>query len=230
MISVCHFSGSSEKSYSTSLALLAVFLAGVFLNINCGASVDIDDPNTNLIWYGDDNYITTGATSSNVPTWYGFPQLDTLRYFNDTRFPKYCYQIPVKSNFTYMLRAEFYYGVYDNANSLPTFQMAIDGLVVANVTNTKDTGYYYELTYQSQGNTTYLCLLRDQTKTNPFISTISLRRVKPYPKMYTSHLSKGFMAVTRYRYSFGSSNTPRYVCIYELVKDSINCFSLNFCV
>jgi len=81
-----------------------------------------------------------------------------------------------------MLRAEFCYGISDTANSLPKFKMVIDGLVVANVTNTKDLAYYYEFTYVAQGNTTFLCLLRDQTNANPFISTISLRRVIPTPK------------------------------------------------
>ena len=189
-------------------------MADIFLNINCGYSTDILDPKTDLMWYGDDKYISTGFTSSNVPNWAGFPQLNTLRYFNDTRIPKYCYQMPVVPLSTYMLRTEFYYGLYDNLNSLPTFQMAIDGLIVANITNTRDTAYNYENTYQAQGNVTFLCLLRDSSNTNPFISTISLRRVKPYPTLSSKHLSKGYIALTRDRYSFGAITTPRYVCIY----------------
>ena len=29
-------------------------LADIFLNINCGSSVDIQDPDTRLTWYADD--------------------------------------------------------------------------------------------------------------------------------------------------------------------------------
>jgi hypothetical protein len=188
-------------------------LADIFLNINCGSSVDIQDPDTGLTWYADDKYISTGFTSSNVPNWPGYPQLDTLRFFNDTRVPKYCYEMPVVPQSTYMVRAEFYYGMYDNANSLPTLMMAIDGLMVANVTNTINFAYYYENTYQAQGNTTYLCLLRDYSNTNPFISTISLRNIRPYPTMSTNHLEKGYIVLTRNRYSFGATTTPRYVCM-----------------
>lgn len=96
----------------------------MILNINCGSSVNVEDPLTKLTWYADDRYITTGATSSNLPDIYkDFPQLKTLRFFNDTRRPKYCYELPVLSNYTYMLKAHFYYGRYDNGNSEPTFQM-----------------------------------------------------------------------------------------------------------
>ncbi|KAG0591579.1 hypothetical protein KC19_1G185300 [Ceratodon purpureus] len=195
----------------------------IFLNINCGYSTDILDPLTNLTWYGDDKYISTGFTSSNVKNYPWFPQLNTLRYFNDTRIPKYCYQMPVVPLSTYMLRTEFYYASYDNLNSLPTFQMTIDGLIVANISNTKDSAFYIEYTYQAQGNATFLCLLRDSSKTNPFISTISLRRVKPYPTLSSKHLSKGYIAKTRHRYSFGATSGPRYPKdIYDRYWNSVN--------
>ncbi len=37
-------------------------------------------------------------------------------------------------NMTYVIRGIFFYGSYNNATKLPSFQMAIDGTVVANVT------------------------------------------------------------------------------------------------
>jgi len=188
-------------------------MAGIFLNIDCGSSLDSKDPITTLPWYVDSSYISAGESSSNVLTWDGYPQLKTLRFFNDTRFPKYCYKLPVASTAIYMLRTEFYYGTYDGGNTAPSFQMTIDGLVVANVTSTLTGGYYYETTYVAKGNTTFLCLLRDETNTNPYISTISLRRVTAYPVMNDFHLSKGFVANTIDRYSLGSSKTPRSVCM-----------------
>lgn len=189
----------------------------IFLNINCGSSVDVEDTVTKLTWYGDDKYITTGATSSNVPNFR--PELNTLRFFNDTRLPKYCYELPVLSNYTYMLKTHFYYGRYDNGNSEPTFQMTIDGLVVENVTTSLTAAYYFDYTYTAQGNTTFVCFLRDQTRANPFISSLSLRRARVYPAMSYSLRSWRRIAKTEWRWNFGGTTSPRYAGLTACIHD-----------
>ena len=202
-----------SKLLSTTPCYAALFdLAGLFLNINCGSSNSIIDPITKLTWNPDTNYTSGGFTSTNVPAWPDYPQLDSLRYFNDSTIPKYCYQLPVITLSAYMVRTIFYYGNYDNLKTPPTFYLSIDGLIVANVSNTQTSAYYYEYTYQAVDNTTFLCLLRDSTKANPFISTIELRRILPYPALNTKQLEVGYVATTRTRLSFGAINTPRYVC------------------
>jgi hypothetical protein len=140
--------------------------------------------------------------ASQVPA---FPELTTLRFFNGSH-PKDCYSLPVTQNSKYYLRASFYYGQYDNAAAAPIFYMAIDTTVVANISTAPDDlngpadkASYVEFTIEAQSHVTYLCLLRDSTNTNPFISAIALRPAVSYnygwddilgANRYLSHLAR----------------------------------------
>jgi hypothetical protein len=159
------------------------------LYIDCGATAAYNDSVTGIQWVPDDGYITTGVNvgsvvpASQVPA---FPELTTLRYFNGSH-PKDCYSLPVTQNSKYYLRASFYYGQYDNAATAPTFYMAIDTTVVANISTELEylngpagKSSYVEFTIKAQSHVTYLCLLRDSTNTNPFISAIALRPAVSY--------------------------------------------------
>jgi hypothetical protein len=148
------------------------------------------DPNTGITWVSDAPYITTGvnaAVAADVPD---FPELNTLRYFPDSR-AKNCYTLPVSANTFYLIKATFFYGSYDNpaTATLPTFQMAIDQTIVANVTfeNAK-TGTYREISYASQANVTFLCFLRDSSQSNPFVSAISLTDLPYYGNIFLDDL------------------------------------------
>ena len=166
-----------------------------------------NDSVTRLQWVPDDGYITTGVNvgyvvpASQVPA---FPEFTTLRFFNGSH-PKDCYSLPVTPNAKYLLRTSFYYGNYDNAATAPTFHMAIDATVVANISTASGNlngpydSSYEEFTIKAQSNVTYLCLLRDSTNTTPFISAIALRPVVSYNRVwddilaanrYLSHLAR----------------------------------------
>ena len=180
-----------------------------FLYIDCGSTATYNDSVTGLQWVPDDGYITTGVNvgsvvpASQVPA---FPEFTTLRFFNGSH-PKDCYSLPVTPNATYLLRASFYYGDYDNATTAPTFHMAIDATVVANISTASENlngpvagkSSYEEFTIKAQSNVTYLCLLRDSTNTTPFISAIALRHIVSYDSawdmilavnQYLSHLAR----------------------------------------
>jgi hypothetical protein len=135
-------------------------------------------------------YITTGvnaAVAADVPN---FPELNTLRYFPDSR-AKNCYTLPVSANTLYLIKATFFYGAYDNpaTATLPTFQMAIDQTIVANVTfENAITGTYTEISYASQANVTFLCLLRDSSQSNPFVSAICLTSLPFYGDTFRADL------------------------------------------
>jgi len=148
-----------------------------FVYIDCGASTAYVDPMTGLQWVPDDGYITTGVNIGNLivdSPYLEFPELTTLRYFNES-YPKDCYSLPVTRNGTYLLRASFYYGHYDGASTPPTFQMAIDATIVANISTSTSDVQYEEFAIKTQSNVTYLCLLRDWSNTVPFISAIAIR-------------------------------------------------------
>ena len=179
-----------------------------FLYIDCGSTAAYNDSVTGIQWVPDDGYITTGVNvgsvvpASQVPA---FPELTSLRFFNGSH-SKDCYSLPVTQNSKYLLRASFHYGNYDNAATGPTFRMAIDATVVANISTASGDlngpavgSSYFEFTIKAQSNVTYLCLLRDPTDTNPFISAIALRPVVSYnfgwddilgANRYLSHLAR----------------------------------------
>jgi hypothetical protein len=153
-----------------------------FVYIDCGASAAYVDPVTGLQWVPDDGFITTGVNVGNVTvnsSYSEFPELTTLRYFNES-YPKYCYSLPVTFNSTYLLRVSFNYGHYDGASTLPTFEMAIDATLVAEISSSTSDVHYEEFAIKTQSNVTYLCLLRDSSNTVPFISAIALRPFMSY--------------------------------------------------
>ncbi len=183
------------------------------------------DSITNISWVPDaPEYITTGV-NGNVPSaksiYANFSEFTTVRYFPDTR-AKNCYSFPVLLNSTYLIRGTFFYGNYDNGTTLPSFQMAIDGTIVANVTFHNATIFvYHEFIVASVSNVTYLCLLRDSSNSVPFISAISFSFL-PDRFLYSTSTVYGFLygtpgkyLETKYRLNFGGDGLVRYVIIFS---------------
>lgn len=160
-----------------------------FLHIDCGAPAQYTD-DWDITWRTDDAYVSTGAVgfSTDTTVW---QELLNLRFFRNSR-GKNCYTLPVTPKKTYMLRAEFCYGNYDgNGLPYPSFQMALDSTIVENVTIYRGASFNHirELTFMATRNVTSLCLLRDQTNSTPFISSISLRAVPELPPYIMKRVS-----------------------------------------
>jgi len=143
----------------------------------------------------------------------------TVRYFPDTR-AKNCYSFPVMSNSTYLIRGTFFYGNYDKGTTLPSFQMVIDGTIVANVTFDNAAIFVYrEFMVASVSNVTFLCLLRDSSNSVPFTSAISFSFL---PADFFESTVYGFLFgtqkiyfQTKYRLNFGGDGLVRYVIIFS---------------
>jgi hypothetical protein len=91
--------------------------------------------------------------------------------------------------------------------------MGIDGDIVANVTfHDADTFVYHEFSYLSQptSNVTFLCLIRDSSKSVPFISAISLSQLSNNYYAYADYFPEYFLK-TKYRLNFGGNGIIRYV-------------------
>jgi len=194
--------------------MLHVLMAD-FLNIDCGATASYVDPLTGFTWVPDDAYITTGKIATPVfpDNLKNFTELNGLRYFDDLR-PKNCYTLPVTGSSTYLLRVTFYYGNYDNKNQVPSFQVAVDGTILDNVTALAgNVGSYSEYHFMSQGNVTYVCLLRTSPQFVPFISGISLKPASAlssgYATQYSTFLNQGVFMKTRLRANYGGTQTIR---------------------
>jgi hypothetical protein len=181
----------------------------------------------------DAQYITTGVNAEVPDAYTSYPQFSeftTLRYFPDSR-KKNCYRLPVTPNNTYLIRATFFYGSYDqNINAtttttlgLPSFQIAIDETLVSNVTFVA-----------SQSFVIYLCLVRDDSSSqssNPFVSSISLHPLPSLPPFVVADLLQDQRKYyqTKYRLSFGGQATDpiRYV---GLVRARLICKLLSSCI
>jgi hypothetical protein len=125
------------------------------------------------------------------------------------------------------MRGTFFYGSYDNATTLPSFYMGIDGTIVANVSfNDANTFVYYEFSYLSQpnNNVTFLCLLRDSSNSVPFISAISF---SPLPNTYFDY--EGYVpnafTETKYRLNFGGNEIIRCVSQIMSIPNVLLCSS-----
>ncbi len=170
----------------------------------------------------DDRFIdeksgVNANVSSSSQYYPDFSELTTLRYFPDSR-AKYCYSFPVTPNTTYRIRGTFFYGNYDNQNTVPKFQMAIEGTIVAsNFISEVNVIAYQEISFVPQRNVTFLCLSRDITNSVPFISAISL--VKSNPEAVFAHnLYMGYYYVTQFRWNFGGNGIIRYVISQNYVR------------
>ncbi|KAH8946588.1 hypothetical protein BDL97_12G103800 [Sphagnum fallax] len=185
--------------------------------VDCGSNASYVDKITNISWVPDAQYITAGENryvASAQSIYPNFSEFTTMRYFPDST-AKNCYSFPAITNQTYQIRGTFFYGFYDNAMTTPSFQMGIDGTIVANVTfNDAATFVYYEFSYVSQLNTnkTFLCLLRDSSNSIPFISAISFSPL-PNDSFYSYsglQLYEGYYLQTKYRLNFGGNRFVRY--------------------
>jgi hypothetical protein len=193
------------------------------ISVDCGSNANYVDSVRNLSWVPDDEYITNGV-NGDVPSaqayYPDFSEFKTVRYFPDS-LAKNCYRFAAMPNMTYMIRGTFFYGSYDSSPKLPSFQMAIDGTVVANVTFDDPTIFvYHEITFMTQlNNVTFLCLLRDSSNSVPFISAISFWSLPDglWNANVAAVLGEGVYLKTKYRLNFGGNDVVRYVAQIILI-------------
>jgi hypothetical protein len=199
--------------------------------VDCGSNTKYVDKVTNITWVPDAPYITSGvngyvpSAQTNYPS---FSEFTTVRYFPDSH-PKNCYTFPVVAKQTYLMRGTFFYGSYDNATTLPSFHMGIDGNIVANVSfNDANTFVYYEFSYPSQqnNNVTFLCLLRDSSDSVPFISAISLSLLPNTYYDYGDDYYFNYPYETKYRLNFGGNGIIR--CVSQIMSIP-NCLLCSSC-
>ncbi|KAH9531332.1 hypothetical protein CY35_19G033000 [Sphagnum magellanicum] len=220
-----------DKCTGVSTAWLLMAVLGVLCNVsvpgalaqnppgsffvNCGSTASYVDNVTRITWMPDDWFIdeksgVNANVSSSSQYYPGFSELTTLRYFPDSR-AKNCYRFPVTPNTTYRIRGTFFYGNYDNHATVPKFQMAIEGTIVAsNFIREAHVIEYQEISYVPQRNVTFLCLSRDITNSVPFISAISLVKSKPEAHVVAHDLYKGYYYVTQFRWNFGGNGIIRH--------------------
>ncbi|KAF7814190.1 putative leucine-rich repeat receptor-like protein kinase [Senna tora] len=196
-----------------------------FISIDCGANVDhVDD--SNGIWYErDDKFIGSGSNYEispdirfdNSPTVNG--QILTLRSFPEgerncyTLKPKPKQEMKQNQKNSYLIRAVFSYGNYDNKNRVPVFHLYL-GVNYWKTIQLPDDSYYeyqdiilhHDHLY-STDNILQVCLVNIERGT-PFINSLELRPLNN--SIYNSNNSTIYLML---RYDIGSglpSSITRY--------------------
>lgn len=193
------------------LGACACVANGMFLSIDCGGSDSYTD-NHNIRWVGDNEYVHSGVPQSvgNVR-----PRVvSTVRVFSSLK--KNCYTVPVTAGDRILVRASFYYGNFDGANSPPIFDLYFDATYWTKVNITGYSSYInnYEVIYVVNKNTTSICLAQTLPHQFPFISSLEFRSLGS--NMYT-RLGSGYALFGVNRFAFGAyQNMIRYVRMTNL--------------
>lgn len=171
-----------------------------FVSIDCGALAAQNS--TNISWVPDSPYVTTGenANISNASIPY-----NTLRFFSGN-LPKNCYVFNSTANMSYLVRAGFLYGNYDNSNTLPSFELIFDAThwTAVEITGTYDV-ISHEMIVAASGGSFSVCVARTNVSTSvPFISSLEIRQLSDQNMYLPVH--QNFLLRTDWRINFGKND------------------------
>jgi Malectin-like domain len=151
------------------------------LSINCGLPANTTYVETNdLTYVSDDQFVKTGVISnisSSLISQYGdqiFKEYLTVRYFPTG--VRNCYTIrSLTPGFKYLIRANFFYGNYDNLYKFPIFDIYLG----ANFWNTVNTSsaIFPEIIITATADYLHVCLI-NKGQGIPFISSLHLRKLE----------------------------------------------------
>ncbi|XP_026389065.1 LRR receptor-like serine/threonine-protein kinase IOS1 isoform X1 [Papaver somniferum] len=203
--------------FSCFLVLVPVS-AKVFLSIDCGSSsLKPRTDENSIVWVGDGPYIQTGnihqVNGSTEPK-FDSNVMSTLRAFPTRK--KNCYSIDIDNKAEedntmvdrVLVRANFYYGNYDNKSSPPTFNLQFNGNNWKQNNNTENSIVYEEVVFSlKKGNNIDVCLAQTQPDNIPFISALEVRSLDSDAYSYVPSDYPSFFVD---RVAYGTNTTIRY--------------------
>ncbi|VVA98885.1 unnamed protein product [Arabis nemorensis] len=180
-----------------------------FISLDCGLSPTeppYNDPSTGLTYSTDDGFVQTGKTGKIQKEFepiFSKPSLK-LRYFPDGI--RNCYTVNVTEGTSYLIKAVFVYGNYDDLNNYPSFDLYLGPNLWATVDmNGRVNGTIQEIIHKTISKSLQVCLVKTGTS-NPMINTLELRPLKNTTYNTQSGSLKFF-----FRYYFSTSGfTIRY--------------------
>jgi len=197
------------------------------ISIDCGANAEYIDE-TNGFWYErDDKYIQSGSNgqiSLDLTFSVGTVQLKTLRSFPEGE--RNCYTIMKATKLgqkqTYLIRALFLYGNYDEKEQLPIFDLYF-GVNFWSTVQLPNSSFfmYHDLIQQVSKDTIQVCLV-NTGKGTPFINALELR-----PLFNNSYYSSSHPLKLQVRYDIGSG-LPRTITRYVLFYNLFILFAFKF--
>uniref|UniRef100_A0A0D6QTN4 Protein kinase domain-containing protein n=1 Tax=Araucaria cunninghamii TaxID=56994 RepID=A0A0D6QTN4_ARACU len=176
-----------------------------FVSIDCGGQMNRRDPETNISWVTDDQFMNGGKTAYVNDTSLPF-YLQTQRIFPKP-VNKSCYQLTLTPKVPHLLRIWIVGRTY--SQDILEFNYSIETremLALRSTTIQVNPPSPSEKILISNGSELYICLIRKSQHVDPFISAIELRRLKL--GMYNVTPEK--MWSQQARYDAGSTSTVRY--------------------
>ncbi|XP_052728994.1 probable LRR receptor-like serine/threonine-protein kinase At1g67720 isoform X2 [Vigna angularis] len=180
-----------------------------FISIDCGGTSNYTDKGTGLSWISDSGMMKHGK-SALVQN----PRENKVQYQRRREFPidsrKYCYTLGSEQRRRYLVRATFQYGILDDGDTYPQFQLYLDATKWATVSIYDATRTYVkEMIFRAPSNSIDVCVCCATTG-SPFISTLELRPLDL--SMYATDFESNFFLKVAARINFGapSEDVVRY--------------------
>ncbi|GLJ05834.1 hypothetical protein SUGI_0026370 [Cryptomeria japonica] len=150
-----------------------------FLSIDCGGLLNRTDPETNITWVTDDNYIRGSGIRENINNATSPFYLQSARVFP---YPtnKSCFEIPLTPNIPHLLRLWFNAGNFNGLQQIPRFDLSYETTDMLSMGQVRfeQMPAWGERVLVSSGNVVYVCLIRKSDEDNLFISAIELRTLE----------------------------------------------------
>lgn len=180
------------------------------MSIDCGGTGNYTDTTTGLTWVSDADFIKHGNVAQVNSSNGNRQQYKHHRYFPaDSK--KYCYTLSTTERRRYLIRATFQYGIFDDGNPYPIFQLYLDSTKWSDITITDPSRVYIdEMIIRAPSTSVDVCLCCASTG-YPFISTLELRPLNA--SMYATDYEDEFFLKVAARVNFGalSKDAIRYV-------------------
>ncbi|KAM6578729.1 hypothetical protein CsatB_030566 [Cannabis sativa] len=145
-----------------------------------------------------------------------FPKLGNSN--NNSNSNKYCYNLPLKSQSKYLVRAGFYYGNYDNLKKPPTFNLQLrSGSVNVKVTTSLDLDpiYHEFIIFTTESSEFDVCLVETQEDEVPFISTLEATIIHEQEVYRLMNKNMALYLESRINYGVDQSVPDRFVSLVE---------------
>ncbi|KAL0562310.1 hypothetical protein IC582_002762 [Cucumis melo] len=195
-----------------------------FISLDCGTpeGTSYTETTTKIDYVSDAPYINSGVSRS-VASVYGDTYQQQMRKLRS--FPqgiRNCYNVSVKKDTKYLIRAGFLYGNYDALNSLPMFDLYIGNSLWETINFTKvGIDVFKDLIHITSSNKVHICLINTGNGV-PFISALEFR-----PLLNVTYQTAAGSLSLDYRLDVGSTENRTYRFPFDVYDRMWSPFNFN---
>ncbi|KAL5562103.1 hypothetical protein UlMin_031850 [Ulmus minor] len=145
-----------------------------FLSLSCGGAKNYTD-SIGISWVPDSEFISSGNITSIDDKENGSSSTISARYFPFSK-ARNCYRLPQNNISSLVLvRAQFVYENYDGFGKPPSFSVSLGTAIVSSANLGENDPLVEEVVWPVDKDTLSFCLLADQGKGSPVISSLEVR-------------------------------------------------------